>query len=625
MAFLQVEDLSFRYPDAERSALENISFTVGAGEFVAVCGVSGCGKSTLLSLLKRGIAPFGKMSGSIFINGINREELDERTECAEIGFVHQRPEDRIVTDKVWHELAFGLENLGLPSNVIRRRVCETAAYFGIETLFRQNTADLSGGQKQLLNLAAAAVMRPKLLLLDEPTAQLDPIAASGFTDTLRKLNAELGMTILVVEHRLEEILPIADRVLMLDDGKLAFDGSPRRFTSFFDNRKDHPMIYALPSAAEIFRALGGKGDCPLTVREGRRYVMSTFKNTVRSLPQGAAAAADCAFDAAFDPDAGAPPYSAAGAEPAFTFNAEPTPAVNAAPDPAFESVSGTPDIAFGAAHSRKAEQKNTKMSAKDIRFRYEKDSADVLKNTSLNIYEGEHLCLLGGNGAGKTTLLSVLSGILKPYGGTVRFNGKKLGSYKDRELYRRGIAVLPQDPRNIFTENTVRAEMDGMCRSMGYEKERARRLIEETAEKLGIISILDRHPYDLSGGEQQKAAIAVLLLGQPEVLFLDEPTKGIDAYGKNRLSRLMSDLKCEGMTIVTVTHDTEFAAAYSDRCAFLFDGEIVSSDTPKKFFSGNAFYTTAAGRIADGYYEGAVLADDVVKLCRLNGKKEADA
>ncbi len=582
MAFLQVEDLSFRYPDAERSALENVSFTVGEGEFVAVCGVSGCGKSTLFSLLKRGIAPFGKMSGSIFINGINREELDERTECAEIGFVHQRPEDRIVTDKVWHELAFGLENLGLPSNVIRRRVCETAAYFGIETLFRQNTADLSGGQKQLLNLAAAAVMRPKLLLLDEPTAQLDPIAASEFTDTLRKLNTELGMTILVVEHRLEKILPIADRVLMLDDGKIAFDGSPRRFTSFFDNRKDHPMIYALPSAAEIFRALGGKGDCPLTVREGRRYVVSTFKNTIRSLPQGATAAVDCAFDAASDP-------------------------------------------AAGAAHSRKAEQKNTKMSAKDIRFRYEKDSADVLKNTSLNIYEGEHLCLLGGNGAGKTTLLGVLSGILKPYGGTVRLNGKKLGSYKERELYRRGIAVLPQDPRNIFTENTVRAEMDGMCRSMGYEKERARRLIEETAEKLGIISILDRHPYDLSGGEQQKAAIAVLLLGQPEVLFLDEPTKGIDAYGKNRLSRLLSDLKCEGMTIVTVTHDTEFAAAYSDRCAFLFDGEIVSSDTPKKFFSGNAFYTTAAGRIADGYYEGAVLADDVVKLCRLNGKKEADA
>ena len=582
MAFLQVEDLSFRYPDAERSALENVSFTVGEGEFVAVCGVSGCGKSTLFSLLKRGIAPFGKMSGSIFINGINREELDERAECAEIGFVHQRPEDRIVTDKVWHELAFGLENLGLPSNVIRRRVCETAAYFGIETLFRQNTADLSGGQKQLLNLAAAAVMRPKLLLLDEPTAQLDPIAASEFTDTLRKLNTELGMTILVVEHRLEKILPIADRVLMLDDGKLAFDGSPRRFTSFFDNRKDHPMIYALPSAAEIFRALGGKGDCPLTVREGRRYVVSTFKNTVRSLPQGAAAAVDCAFDAA-------------------------------------------PDPAAGAAHSRKAEQKNTKMSAKDIRFRYEKDSADVLKNTSLNIYEGEHLCLLGGNGAGKTTLLGVLSGILKPYGGTVRLNGKKLGFYKERELYRRGIAVLPQDPRNIFTENTVRAEMDGMCRSMGYEKERAQSLIEETAKKLGIISILDRHPYDLSGGEQQKAAIAVLLLGQPEVLFLDEPTKGIDAYGKNRLSRLLSDLKCEGMTIVTVTHDTEFAAAYSDRCAFLFDGEIVSSDTPKKFFSGNAFYTTAASRIADGYYEGAVLADDVVKLCRLNGKKEADA
>lgn len=229
MEILHIEDLTFRYPDAPRPALQNVSLSVSDGEFAVICGVSGCGKSTLLRLIKRELAPFGEKSGVIMYDGQSQEALDLRTECTGIGFVQQRPESQIVTDKVWHELAFGLESLGLPAEAIRRRVCETAAYFGIEAWFRQNTAELSGGQKQLLNLAGVTVMQPKLLLLDEPTAQLDPIAAADFITTLHKLNRELGITVLLVEHRLEEVLPIADRVILMEDGAIGFDGSPRRF------------------------------------------------------------------------------------------------------------------------------------------------------------------------------------------------------------------------------------------------------------------------------------------------------------------------------------------------------------------------------------------------------------
>lgn len=556
MEILHIEDLTFRYPDAPRPALQNVSLSVSDGEFAVICGVSGCGKSTLLRLIKRELAPFGEKSGVIMYDGQPQEALDMRTECTGIGFVQQRPESQIVTDKVWHELAFGLESLGLPTEAIRRRVCETAAYFGIEAWFRQNTAELSGGQKQLLNLAGVTVMQPKLLLLDEPTAQLDPIAAADFITTLHKLNRELGITVLLVEHRLEEVLPIADRVILMEDGAIGFDGSPRRFADSLSRNGEHPMASALPASAKIFRDLGESGECPLTVREGRDFISSTFENRIRALTE------------------------------------------KSAPE-----------------RSEKA------VRVQDIRFRYARESADILRDVSLDVCRGEHLCLLGGNGTGKTTLLGILSGALKPYHGTVTLDGKKLGAYSAKDLYHKNIAVLPQDPQTVFLKKTVCEDLRETCRAMEYDRAESEERIAEIAEKLGIGTLLDRHPYDLSGGEQQKAALAKLLLLQPKLLLLDEPTKGIDAYGKERLADILGDLKNGGITVVTVTHDVEFAAAYADRCAFLFDGEIVSTDTPNVFFAGNTFYTTAAHRISKDIFDNAVLCGDVVELCRMNGRK----
>lgn len=529
MELLQIENLTFRYPEAEKNALEGVSLSVREGEFLLLCGSSGCGKSTLLKLLKRELSPYGEQSGTLLYGGKPLKEWDDRTAASEIGFVLQDPESQIVTDAVWHELAFGLESLGLETDAIRRRVAEMASYFGITDWFRKNTADLSGGQKQLLNLASVMVMRPKVLLLDEPTAQLDPIAAANFIGTLKKLNRELGLTVVLAEHRLEEVFPIADRVVLMEGGQLLAADRPAAMLSVF---KKSPLYEGLPAAMRIFDELEGQGPCPVTVREGRAF-LERFGNEIAALPL---------------------------------------------PQP------------------RPRGEKAAEL--KEVWFRYDRTLPDVLRGLSLKLYRGEHLCLLGGNGAGKSTALGVLAGLKKPYRGKAKVEGK--------------VALLPQDPRTVFLEKTVEKDLQEV------EKDGVK--IQKILEKLGLTEQIRRHPYDLSGGEQQKAALAKLLLTEPEILLLDEPTKGLDAAAKAVLAGILEALTQEGITVVTVTHDVEFAASYAHRCAMIFDGEAVSEAEPTAFFAENYFYTTAANRIARGRYRNAVLCGQVAEICRRNGR-----
>ncbi len=526
MALLHLQNVSFTYPQSETAALRGVNLDVEAGEFVLLCGESGCGKSTLLRLIKRELSPFGDEDGEIAYAGAPVGTLDARRATAEIGFVLQDPEAQIVTDTVWHELAFGLESLGLESTVIRRRVAEMASYFGLEDWMHKPTAALSGGQKQLLNLASVMAMNPKLLLLDEPTAQLDPIAAANFIGTLQKLNRELGLTILLIEHRLEEVFPIVDRVVLMADGAVAFDGEPRQSDAFFKAHPSHPMEAGLPSAMRIFRLLGGEGDSPLTVREGRRY-LERYAHTAPPLRDE-------------------PPHGEAAVQ------------------------------------------------LQNVWFRYEKTAADILKGCDLTVYRGEHFCILGGNGAGKSTTLKVIAGLCRPHRGKVR-------------LFEQRTALLPQDPRTVFLGKTVREDL--------AEIQADETQIASVCELLGITHTLERHPYDLSGGEQQRAALAKLLLLRPQVLLLDEPTKGIDAYAKRTLAAILQTLKADGVTVITVTHDVEFAAMTGDRLGLFFDGELTAAETPTVFFAENNFYTTAANRIARGIVPNAILCEQVARAC----------
>ena len=226
MELLQVENLTFSYPDSGKPALRDVSFALAEGSFTIVCGPSGCGKSTLLKLLTKEIAPYGELHGARRYQGVSYEELEARVSGSQIGYLAQDPDSQIVMDTVWQELAFAPENLGMKTEEIRSRVAEMAAYFGIESWFHKKTEQLSGGQKQLLNLASVMTLEPRVLLLDEPTAQLDPIAAGDFFAMIGRLHRELGVTVLIAEHRLEEILPMADRVLFMDGGVIAEQGTP---------------------------------------------------------------------------------------------------------------------------------------------------------------------------------------------------------------------------------------------------------------------------------------------------------------------------------------------------------------------------------------------------------------
>ena len=548
MESYKIENLTFIYPNAEQEALSDINISINQGEFVTICGKSGCGKTTLLRLLKSALSPHGELNGSVLLNGRALSEYDVREQASEIGFVMQNPDNQIVTDKVWHELAFGLESLGCPTSEIRTRVSEMASYFGIQTWFHKQVTELSGGQKQLLNLAAVMVMQPSVLILDEPTSQLDPIAAQEFLKTLEKINRELGTTIILTEHRLEDAFAVSDRIIVMDSGRIIADAPPKQIGGLI---KGHGMYDALPAPMRIWGAVGGL-ECPVTVREGRKW-LDEFAKGKTLLPE-------------LIPE---------------TDKSEPS--------------------------------DSNAIELKDVWFRYEKNLSDVVCGLSLKIGKGEFYAIVGGNGTGKTTTLSLISGLNRPYRGKVLINGERCENIPN--LCGEILGVLPQNPQSLFVKKTVYLDLLEMLSDKKLSEQEKKAYVENTAKLCRIEDLLDRHPYDLSGGEQQRAALAKVLLTNPDILLLDEPTKGMDSHFKQCFADILLDLKSSGVTIVMVSHDIEFCAAYTDRCAMFFDGGIAGEGAPREFFSGKSFYTTSANRMARAHLETAVLAEDVILAC----------
>ncbi len=556
MESFKVENLSFTYPNTEYKTLDNINLSVKKGEFILICGQSGCGKTTLLRLLKASLSPFGKISGNIYFNGKLLSDYDASEQAAQIGFVMQNPDNQIVTDKVWHELAFGLESLGYSTPEIRTRVSEMASFFGIQNWFYKNVTELSGGQKQLLILASVMVMQPSVLILDEPTSQLDPIAAQEFLKTLEKINRELGVAVILTEHRLEDAFPIADRVIVMDNGRIIADEEPSKVGKILKNL-NHPMYSALPTPMRVYGEIPFSANCPLTVRDGRIWLDEYAKGN----------------------------------------------ALN-------------PDII----PKDKAQNNNdTVIEIKDAYFRYEKNMPDVIKGLNLRVQKGELFCLVGGNGTGKTTALSLVSGLHTPYRGKVFINGQPIS--KIPNLYGGLLGVLPQNPQSVFVKKTVYLDLMEILSDKKLGKEEKEQRIQNIAFLCRIETLLESHPYDLSGGEQQRAALAKILLSEPQLLLLDEPTKGMDAQFKEEFSDILADLKANGVTILMVSHDIEFCAEYADRCALVFDGSITATGRPREFFKGNSFYTTAANRMARTTLPDAVLAEDIILACGGSMKK----
>lgn len=536
MEILNVKNLTFSYPDVnengniQKTALSDISFSVSGGEMIMFMGKSGCGKTTLLRLLKSELAPSGNLKGEI--NIIN---------SSEIGFVMQNPDQQTVCDDVYSELCFGLENMGLPAEEISRRVGETVCYFGIEHLLRREIQTLSGGEKQLVCLCSVMVMRPEILILDEPVSRLDPAHAESFVAVLARLNRELGTTVIIAEHFCEGLFHLCDKIAFLKEGRIIYFGNPQRSVL------SRGFEIFCPAAARLTLGVGVTENIPLTVREGRNFLAANFapaKVDLKNIPVCSESALEC----------------------------------------------------------------------RNLYFRYERQSPDIISAADFLLHKGEICTVTGSNGAGKTTFLKCLGGILPAVSGKIKVFGKSVKSYKNGSLYREGIGILPQNPYDLFVKSSVREDCEYAVKAMGYDMA----YIHKTAEMLGVTHLMDTHPRDLSGGEAQLCGLCRVLLCKPKILLLDEPVKGLDPYSVRRIGEVLLRLKKSGMSILTISHNLEFAAEYSDRCVMFFGGQIAGGGSPQEFFSHNRFFTTAISRISRGHTENAVT---VSQLCdALNGE-----
>ena len=574
MAEIRINNLSFRYPQSDTFALKDVSLEIEKGSFNVLCGRSGCGKSTLLRHLKKNMMPYGEINGKVLYREEPVHEMDDRRSAAEIGFVQQNPDNQLVTDKVWHELAFGLESLGFDNQVIKRRVAEMASYFGIQGWFRANVAELSGGQKQLLNLASIMAMQPEVLVLDEPTSQLDPIAAEDFLKTVYRINRDLGVTVILSEHRLETLFTMADNVIVMDGGRIIASDEPRKIGAYLI-AENHPMFYGLPSVMKIYSHCFREGRSPLTVREGRLCLEENLPKEILTPSKGR--------------EDLTPPHHSLSRKSSSAHG-----------DSVLKNKDNTGDDLL---------KETPVLTLDNLYFRYSRESGDVLRGLSLEVYRGELFALLGGNGTGKSTTLKCITGINKVQRGKITTNGK--------------IGMLPQNPQALFTEITVEEEL---LEALYYEKvsddERISR-VEEMLSMMEIEHLRKSHPYDLSGGEQQRLALGKILLLNPDILLLDEPTKGLDPFFKITLAGVFDRLKERGITIFMVSHDIEFCAQYADRCGMFFDGEITSLGDTKEFFAGNSFYTTTANRMAGKWYPEGITWEEVASWAEeaMKGKR----
>lgn len=589
MALLACEALTFAYPGSAAPALREVSLRVEPGEYLLVVGPSGSGKTTLLRHLKSALAPHGTRTGRVLFEGRPLEAVSRREQAQRIGFVMQNPRDQIVADRVAGEMAFGLESLGCDPARARLRMAEAASFFGLDGWLDRATADLSGGQCQRLNLAAVMAADPAVLVLDEPTAQLDPLAATEFMALVRRLNEELGITVIMGEQRMEEAFADAHRVVVLEEGAVTACGKPRAVAArLFAG--DSPLAAALPAPVRIYHGVVGVeapaediAPLPLTVREGRRWL----RRWCAERGHGAGASAT--------PVSVEPTGRSEESSFASPSAAEP----ERCPTDGFGRKTG-------ASRRVGVHGCDAALILRDVWFRYDRTGDDVLRGLSLEVPPGSLCALLGGNGAGKTTLLKVAAGLARPLRGSVRALGRsaRRGPFP-------GVALLPQDPQLLFSQPTVAAElteMAGIAKAAGASQ-------AEVVELCGLGGLLERHPLDLSGGEQQRAALAKVLLGNPAVLLLDEPTKGTDVLFKERFGRLLHALTERGVTVVMASHDMEFCAAWADRCVLLFHGAVAADDEPRRFFGANRFYTTAASRMSRDVFADTVTDGQVIAAC----------
>jgi len=517
----KIQNLTYYYPMAEKAALKDINLTIREGEFILLLGKSGSGKSTLGRVFNGIIPGFygGKIRGNIHGS-------------RDVGMVFQDTEKQLVMDKVERELAFGLENLGTEKAEMKRRVMETLSFLNMGKIKDKKTYELSGGEKQKVAIGATLSMGYRFLVLDEPTSQLDPAAAEEILSIIKRLNEDLGYTILLIEQRVDRCLSLADRVLFMEEGSLIFDGGPKEFIQW-DYRRKGDFI---PTVSKFF--LNFSNDIPITVKDGRKrlekQVSLNLKNDVQQ-------------------------------EKPFC-------------------------------------RGKVVASLKDLTYVYP-NGCKALKGVGLDIHKGEILGIVGENGGGKSTILKCISGLLEPTGGKIWVEGP--------------VGYLSQNPNDYLFNDSVYEEIKFTLDNQGI---RDYSQILKVLEELGILKYKDTNPRDLSGGERQRVALASVMVAEPEILLLDEPTRGLDSRIKDDLGKILLSFKEKGKTIIVVSHDMEFIGKFCDTVALVFDGKIVQQGLKKEILNAGTYYTTQINKLFSGYADNLITLEDALKyfeICKI--------
>lgn len=616
MALIEFNNFSFSYLnsdgfESQTKALDNINLEINYGDFVLLCGPSACGKTTLLTNLKKELMPAGVRTGEIKFNGVKIQDLDDISSGCDIGYLFQNPDSQIVTDTVIQEIAFPLENIALPTEEIRNRISEIVAFFGINGILHKNVNELSGGQKQLVNLCSLLVLRPKVLLLDEPMSQLDPIASYEFLSIVRRLNEEFSITVIMSEHKADSIFPFIDKAVFLKNGRIEFNDNSHNICD--DVVDDDIFENYLPTVTKIYNSLSvkypslSKLNTPLSIREGRGCL-----NTIH----------DDLIKISGDDDYSNNLVSNHIAQSSKRYHSQ-------------EKIAIIDKLSLNR-------NKDALVKMKGIYFAYERDHL-ILKNLDFDLNKGEFVSLIGGNGVGKSTFLQLLVGILKPIKGKLK--------------YKKGIklAYVHQNPMIHFSKDNVKEEFlesiiesnlfnklndkkgnDNRNNDINFNKEEYEKLLKLSNEEFiesdilnslefdntkfkfkdlieffDISDLINKHPYDCSGGEQEKIVIVKAILQNADVLILDEPTKGLDPISSKALADILNSLRDNGLTILMSSHDLDFVANNCKRCLMLFDRDIQIDDDPKVIFAENNFYTTFTNRMVKEYIPEIVTFNDV--------------
>ncbi|MCX7884203.1 MAG: energy-coupling factor transporter ATPase [Caloramator sp.] len=518
MEVINIQDVTYWYPDCNNRAIEDINLKINEGELVLITGPSGCGKSTLIRLINRVIPDYygGKIKGNVYLNGRDIVSLKMDEIIKNVGMVYQHPEKQIILQDVEREIAFGLENLGFDVNKMKRNVCEVISLLALNFVKNRQTTELSGGEKQRVAIASVVSMNPEIILFDEPISQLDPIGAEEVINSIKKLNRDFGKTILLVEQRLDKCFDIADRIIFMEKGKIIAEGTPNKIPKEIKSR------YHLPNITYIFNQ-AGENFLPVNVKQAREAIKDrTFSK---------------------------------------------------------------PDIV-------KKSFNESILEVEKLSFEYEK-GLRTLRNINFQLHKGEILCVMGENGAGKSTLFKIIAGLIKDYTGNILISGKNIKKFDIFETIKK-IGYLSQNPNDYFGRKTVFEEVSYTLKNIDEFNEKR---VKDVLRLFDIDHLKEKNPRDLSGGEKQRVALACTLVADPQILILDEPTRGMDAVAKENLGEIIKKLASQGKSIVLITHDVDFAADYVDTVLIMFGGEVVARGYKDDILCDAIYYSPQISKV----------------------------